>query len=206
MRLENYKDRAKKAGMALFQFLKPFAGAALIIGFLQLTGLLSSVTYASNWALLQTGVKNASDEVEETGELFNYDFLIKDMNGQRIPMSQFKNKVIFLNLWATWCGPCRAEMAGIDELYKQVDKSNIEFIMLSIDRDADHDKIVAYMQKKGFSFAAYQPSGALPQLLDVPSIPTTFIIGKDGKVLQKEVGSMKYNTKKFRDFLTRISQ
>lgn len=206
MRHGNYKDRAKKAGISILQFLKPFIGAALIIGFLQVTGLLGTVTYASNWALLQTGLKNASDEVEDTGETFNYDFLIKDMSGQRISMSQFKGKVIFINLWATWCGPCRAEMAGIEELYQEVDKSKIEFIMLSLDRDADHDKIVAYMKKKGFSFTAYQPSGSLPALLDVPSIPTTFIISKDGKVLQKEVGSVKYNTKKFKDFLTRISQ
>ncbi|HWA34220.1 MAG TPA: TlpA disulfide reductase family protein, partial [Cyclobacteriaceae bacterium] len=133
-------------------------------------------------------------------------FTIQDLQGNKIPFEQFQGKVIFLNLWATWCGPCRAEMAGIERLYSKIDKSSIAFVMLSLDRDSDKNKVISYMQSKGFTFPGFMPSGYLPAQLKVPEIPTTFIISKEGKIVRKEVGSMRYDTPKFQKFLEGLSQ
>ncbi len=199
------KEHSKKIIFKLISIIKPAFLAILIIVLLQVTGLMSSVSSLEQWAILQTGLKDASDEVLTEEESFDYEFTIKDLQGNKVTFDQFKGKVVFLNLWATWCGPCRAEMAGIQQLYEKVDKSKVTFIMLSLDKDSDHAKIVDYVQKKAFTFNVYQPSGYLPTQLKVPSIPTTFVISKEGKIVRKEVGSMRYDTTKFQNFLEELS-
>src|SRR5690606_12751282 len=71
------------------------------------------------------------------GSDFNYAFTIKDLEGNIKSFDDYKNKVIFLNLWATWCGPCRAEMPSIQKLYNKTQSDDVVFIMLSIDREED---------------------------------------------------------------------
>ncbi len=202
----NYKDRTKKLFFGLIDFLKPIGAAAILVILLQATGLMSSVSYAGQWVLLASGLRNASDEPASTEENFDYQFSIKDMEGQKSSFDQFRNKVVFLNLWATWCGPCRAEMANIQKLYSKLDHEKVVFVMLSIDRDADQRKVVKYIQDKKFTFPVYMPSGYLPALLNVPAIPTTFILSRDGKIARKEVGAMNYDTSKFRKFLEQLTQ
>jgi thiol-disulfide isomerase/thioredoxin len=216
--------RIEKTAARLITFFKPFIIVLVVLIFLRVTGLTSYVSSAGTWVILETGLRDAgpddsvgrarpddsvgraASEKDATEEDFDFDFSIQDLQGNKIPFEQFRGKVIFLNLWATWCGPCRAEMAGIENLYTKTDKSRIEFVMLSIDRDSDKNKVISYMQSKKFSFQGFMPSGYLPKQLKVPEIPTTFIISKDGKIVRKEVGSMRYDTPKFQKFLEGLSQ
>ena len=202
----DYKSRTKSIAASVFGWLKPFLLAGVILVFLQVTGLISAVSHATQWTLLQTGLRDADEETDDDRPDFNYDFTIKDLEGNRVPFENFRGKVIFLNLWATWCGPCRAEMPGIQSLYEKADKENVVFIMLSLDRDEDQRKVIDYLKKKSFTFKAYLPSGYLPEQLQVPSIPTTFVISPDGKVMKKEVGSMQYDTPEFRKFLEKLAE
>jgi hypothetical protein len=73
--------------------------------------------------------------------------------------------------------------------------------MLSLDTDENKGKVVKYIQDKEFTFPVYQPSGSLPEQLHVPSIPTTFVVGKDGKIKSKKIGTANYDTEKFKSFL-----
>ena len=187
----------------VINFLKPWAGAVLIVMILQFTGLLSHISFYAQSAVLKTGLMNAGTAIAPDAKNFDYDFSLKDLQGNKVDFNQFKGKVIFLNLWATWCGPCKAEMPTIQKLYDKVSaNSNIVFVMLSIDRDKDHGKVVKYLQDKKFSFPGYMPSGYLSEQLNVPSIPTTFIISKEGKIISKEVGTTNFDTPKFEKFLT----
>jgi thiol-disulfide isomerase/thioredoxin len=136
---------------------------------------------------------------------FNYAFTLKDLEGNRIPVESFKGKVIFLNLWATWCGPCRAEMPGIQSLYNKVDNEKIIFIMLSIDRDQDLAKVKKYVRDKSFTFNTYLPSGYLTEQLDVSLIPTTYVVSRDGRIMKREVGAKDYDTPSFRKFLENLA-
>lgn len=173
----------------------------LIFLLLRYTGLMSGLAFYSQSAVMATGLLDATDKAEANSKQFDYNFLIKDLKGNRQAFERYRNKVIFLNLWATWCGPCRAEMPTIQKLYAKMDTSKIAFVMLSLDRDRDKQKIINYVQDKRFTFPVFQPSGNLPELLQVPSIPTTFVIAKDGRIASQEIGTTNFNTPKFKRFL-----
>ena len=191
---------------SIISLVKTIATAIAIILVLKFTGLLGSVAYYSQSAVMATGILDADDVVTKEKKLFPYQFSVKNLSGIARPVESFKGKVIFLNLWATWCGPCKAEMPAIEKLYQSIDTTKVAFIMLSIDRERDKQKILNYISEKKFTFPVYQPASELPELLRVPSIPTTFIISKEGQVVSQEVGTTNFNTPRFKKFLSGLAE
>jgi thiol-disulfide isomerase/thioredoxin len=186
----------------IMKMSKPVFGIAIAIILWQAMSLSGRVVSFAQSAEITTGIADAKvPQSNGSDEKFDYNVALKDMTGNTLTFSQFKGKVIFLNLWATWCGPCRTEMPTIQQLYEQVANDNIVFVMLSLDKDQDREKIAGYIRKKSYSFPVYQPLGHLSRQLSVPSIPTTFVISKEGKIVAKEIGATNFNTKKFRNFL-----
>lgn len=149
---------------------------------------------------------NTSESESLLDKDFNYNFTLKTLDGEKVAFESLKGKVVFINLWATWCGPCRTEMPGIQKLYEKTESDDIAFVMLSIDKDGDQNKVISYIKKNNFSFPVYMPSGGLSSQLNVPSIPTTFIISKDGKVAHQKIGSTNYDTEKYRKILSELAE
>lgn len=182
--------------------VKPWVIFIGILFLLKVTGALSGISVITNTVLMKTGIMDFNPELSVSDkQTFNYDFTVKDLKGNTLDVSELKGKVIFLNLWATWCGPCRVEMPSIQKLYNSVDQDKIAFVMLSLDQAGQESKISKYIMDKGFTFPVYQPASPLPKILHVNSIPTTFIIGPDGKVESKKTGTANYDTDAFRGFL-----
>lgn len=199
---------------ALFE--KPYVGKALralkpwalwigLFVVLKVTGLGSEITYTTQSMLLKAGVFDATP-TPRAEEDFPYSFRVKDLNGKVVEMKDLKGKVIFLNLWATWCGPCRAEMPSIQKLYNEVDKEKIAFVILSLDQENQSKKVARFVSQKDFSFPVYLPASPLPDALRVNTIPTTFIVGTDGKIKHKKVGMANYDTPEMRAFLSQLTQ
>ena len=188
-----------KALILIKKNISTIAFAALLI--LMVTGNLGIVTTAAQSILLKTGIMNANADAVDDTEIFDYNFSVRDIKGNIVSADQFKGKVIFLNLWATWCGPCRAEMPTIQDLYNEVDHEKIVFLMLSLDNIGDEEKVKKFITKKEFTFPVYTRTTSLPELLHVPSIPTTLLVSKGGKVVSRNVGTNNFNTKKFKNFL-----
>ena len=191
----------------ILNFAKPFLVVITLLLALKVTGLLSSVSYYTNTALLKTGILNVTPGNEsETPEAFDYNFKLKTLTGEVVDFSQFQGKVVFLNLWATWCGPCRVEMPSIQKLYEGMDPEKVQFVILSLDRDDASTKIEEYVDKNNYTFPVYQPKGSLPVQLQVPSIPTTLIIDPDGNIVTKTVGATNFNTDKFKKYLEELAK
>jgi thiol-disulfide isomerase/thioredoxin len=184
--------------------LKSVIPFAIIVGTLYATGILGTVISFGQSAILKTGVFNAGDESEALEE-FDYSFKIKSLDGKVLNTDSLRNKVVFLNLWATWCGPCRTEMPTIQNLYSNLNSRDVVFVILSIDRKSQESKVREYIAKNKFTFPVYVLDGQLTAQLNVPSIPTTFIVSKNGVVIRKEVGMTNFNTEKFRKFLLKES-
>lgn len=195
------------------QKLRKFALAARPWGFviglilvLKVTGVGSSIALATQGMLMKAGAMDMKPAtLISREETFNYNFIVKDLDGKQLPMSELKGKVIFLNLWATWCGPCRVEMPSIQNLYNSVDKDKIAFVILSLDQEAQQGKIAQFISSKEFTFPVYQPASPLPKQLRVNTIPTTFIISPDGKVKTRKTGMANYDTEEMRVFLRELS-
>ena len=194
--------RIKKALLAL----KPWALFIGIFFLLKVTGLGQEIAGLTQTALLKAGVMDVQPaKLVSSKRNFDYNFSVKDLDGKKISMKELKGKVIFINLWATWCGPCRVEMPSIQSLYNDVDKNRVAFVMLSLDEERHHQKITQFIRDKEYTFPVYQPASPLPQLLRVNTIPTTFIISPDGKVASQKTGMANYDTEEMREFLKQLS-
>lgn len=184
-----------------FQIIKPIALTITIIGLLQISGLWGGASAMAQMLVIKMGILNVDVGEDKSPASFDYGFALKDLSGNKVSFLDYKGKVLFINLWATWCGPCRAEMPGIQSLSEKLKGEQIEFVMLSVDKEAALPKVKTYLEDNQFTFPVFMPNGYLPEQFQVPSIPTTFIVGKNGKILMKEVGTRNYDTNKMIDFL-----
>ncbi len=111
-----------------------------------------------------------------------------DLEGNRVDLDD--SKLTFINVWATWCGPCNMEMPSIQELYgRYKENDKIEFFVIS---DEDSETVLPFVQKKKYDLPLYLYAGRYPAELDGNAIPRTYII-KDGRVLVSEVGARNWN-------------
>jgi thiol-disulfide isomerase/thioredoxin len=116
------------------------------------------------------------------------DFAIKDLDGKDVKISDHKGKVILLNFWATWCGPCKAEIPGFVELQEKY-KKDLVIVGYSVDDTADKARAFATEYKINYPIMlglgredvqdAYGP---------IWGIPASFLISKDGKVCKRHMG------------------
>ena len=176
-----------------------------IFGGLYITGLHTEVLGFLQRGVLATGLmdpdldKSADLAVNDTNSKADFSMSLINSKGEKVAMEDLRGKVIFMNLWATWCPPCVAEMPGINKLYKDVDKDKVAFIMLSLDQD--FQKAIDFNEKKGYDFEIYRPNGAIPQMYNSQSIPTTYVIDANGNLVLTHMGMGDYNTKDFKEFL-----
>jgi thiol-disulfide isomerase/thioredoxin len=188
-----------------FHMIKPFLFVLVIAGLLQVTGQLSHVIGFGQRAVLATGVLNAGDD-REPEEVFDFNFEAFTPDGKPLDKEALKGKVVFLNLWATWCGPSRAEMPTVEELYLKTKDKNVAFVILSLDQGPTAEKKVRdYIAKSKYTFPVYILKGRPTGKLAVPSIPTTYVITKSGKIARTEIGMRNYNTERFKNFIEKLA-
>jgi thiol-disulfide isomerase/thioredoxin len=108
-----------------------------------------------------------------------------------------------VNLWASWCPPCVAEMPGIHALYSKMDPAKVAFVMLSLDEKPA--KAQALLKRRGFSFPVYFPTGPLPAPFDSQTIPSTVILGPNGQVAARHEGMADYDTPEFKEALDKLA-
>lgn len=165
-----------------------------------LTGLQTEVIGKAQQLVLMTGLLRPDTEDMEKGRvLADHDFPLITLDGKAANLSDFKGKVIFVNLWATWCPPCIAEMPSIHKLYGKIKSEDMVFAMISIDED--FAKAQKFVRKKDYTFPVYGLQGGLPVDFETSSIPTTFVIDRSGKIVLRKEGMAKYDTEEFRNFL-----
>ncbi len=134
---------------------------------------------------------------DEQVTLSSYAWKLKNEHGELFNFNQTKGKVVFINFWATWCPPCVAEMPEIQSLYKDY-KDQIEFVFVS---NEDHQVINAFLDKHGYTFKVHSPITMYPKEFDVSSIPRTFLIDKDGRIVLDKTGAVNWNSDKVRDII-----
>ena len=128
------------------------------------------------------------------------DFSTESLDGQKVALSDFRGKVVFLNFWATWCDPCKAEVKDIDTLWDTL--KDEDFALMAVDLREDKRKIKSVMKQRGIDFPVYlDPRGKIASSYRIGGIPTTFIINPDGKVVGRAVGPRDWGSKESIEFM-----
>lgn len=117
------------------------------------------------------------------------DFVLTDLAGNEITLDNLKGKVIFLNFWATWCGPCRHEIPDFNEFYDKYKEQGIEIIGISVDKSMK--KVKHFLDKHEINYpVAMATKEIMGDYKPGRYIPTTIIINPNGDIVEKKVGVM----------------
>ncbi|MCM2273208.1 MAG: TlpA family protein disulfide reductase [Candidatus Didemnitutus sp.] len=118
------------------------------------------------------------------------DFRLTTLDGAEVSAAALKGKVVVVDFWATWCGPCIAEIPGYIEMQKQYGPQGLVIVGVSLDRKgAEHVK--EFAAKRGINYALAMGDEALVEAFGgIEAIPTTFLIDREGKVRHRKVGGM----------------
>ena len=126
-----------------------------------------------------------------------YDWSLRSLDGSQIVLSDFKGKVVFLNLWATWCIPCVAEMPSIQSLSNGLKEDDVVFLLIT---DEDAETVEGFLRDRQLDLPVYIYE-VLPDVFRSPGLPTTYVINRDGLIVYRDVGAAKWDGDAFRDFI-----
>lgn len=151
--------------------------------------------------LLELGLFS-STEVNENAMLSttSLNWKLMDMDGNTILFSDLQGEVIFLNFWSTWCGPCTAEMPNIIELMERME-GRATFVFASHEAA---ETVQNYITKKEWNIPAHVYSASPGSELHHGSLPSTFIISREGKVVHRSSGMKNWNSKETVDLLNTL--
>ncbi len=113
-------------------------------------------------------------------------FVLDGLDGNRLPLASLKGKVLILDFWATWCGPCRAQHPLYEVVRKRFEDRN-DVVFLSVDADDERNVVAPFLETQGWSRAVYFETG-LARLLQVANIPTTILLDKEGHLARRMNG------------------
>ncbi|MFT5600478.1 MAG: thiol-disulfide isomerase/thioredoxin [Flavobacteriales bacterium] len=176
-----------------------YGGTLLVLLFLFVTPWGQSFrAWMMSFTLSSPDIEN-HQIVSEKEAFIEYDWSFQSDDDQQIFLSSI-DKPIFLNVWATWCGPCRTEMSSIMALQKEYG-DRVEFILVSSEK---MEVLKKYKAAKNIEFPVYTMLTAPPANLSTGSFPTTYIISKDKDILMKVKGAHDWNSQSVHDYLDKI--
>ena len=177
-----------------------------VIAFLYFTGLHTQVIGTMQRGLLATGlIKPDIPSMTDTFPEASREFYFADESGSVISLGHFEGEVVFMNIWATWCPPCIAEMPSIHALYNTFSEyDNVNFLLVSMDED--FDKAKEFMSRRGYEMPIYHFRRKAPGTYQSQVIPTTYVISSDGRLMLEKQGLAKYDTPEFEAFLRELAE
>lgn len=116
------------------------------------------------------------------------DFELKDANGRTVRLSDYRGKVVLLNFWATWCGPCTVEIPWFVEFERRYKDQGFAVLGVSMDEDG-WEVVRPFMSRLRINYRVLMGNGEVARLYGgVDSLPTTFLIDREGKIVKVHVG------------------
>ena len=123
-------------------------------------------------------------------------FAFPDLNGQQVGLADHRGKVVLVNIWATWCPPCRQEMPSMQKLYEKFKGENFEILAVSIDSTGS-EAVAPFIRTMNLTFPVLlDPKEDIRPLYGITGVPESFIIDKEGIVVEKIIGPIDWATPK----------
>jgi thiol-disulfide isomerase/thioredoxin len=147
--------------------------------------------------LLKPPVLPAPGSIQALGQA-DYHWTIKDLDGTEMTLSDFKNKVVFLHLWATWCKYCGDELPMIQRLYELLQYEDVGFVIASY----ENEKILKdFVSKQKLRLPIFRYEGTPPAVFKSGFFPVTYVIDRNGGIVFEHIGSAKWHDLSFVRFL-----
>ena len=141
------------------------------------------------------------------------EFEINDLGGGLARLSDHSGEVVLVNIWATWCLPCRIEMPSMERLYQEIGEDGFEIMAVSIDAALGQfdqagrpgGDIEVFADSLGLTFPMlHDPSGGIERLYRTTGVPETFLIGRDGIIYKKVAGGTEWDAPQHKDLIQRL--
>lgn len=125
-------------------------------------------------------------------------FEVTRPTGEVVSLNDYAGKVVLLNIWATWCGPCREEMPSMERLYALFDPADFEILAISVDALPGQRDLRGYLAGDPVAFAdsleltfpiLRDPGGEIERIFQTTGVPESFLIGRDGMIYKRVAGS-----------------
>lgn len=143
-------------------------------------------------------------------------FEVETLEGAPISLDDFEGQVVLVNIWATWCAPCRYEMPSMETLYREFDGSDFEILAVSVDaapgeRDAvgrpgvSKQKLRDFAEELGLTFAIlHDPEGGIQNLYQTTGVPESFLLDRDGIIVKRIAGATVWDHDRYRELIRRL--
>ncbi len=133
------------------------------------------------------------------------DFSAVDLaTGDTVQLSRYRGSVVLLNIWATWCGPCRTEMPSIQRLHEALGPEGLKVVAVSIDQ-ADADVVRDFQRELGLTFdILHDQAGAIERVFQTTGVPETFVIDRAGVIRKKAIGDHDWASQTNQDLVRRL--
>lgn len=164
---------------------------------------LTLLTFAASAATVTTDelIRIGLQPLKEGTEIV--DFELQDLSGATRRLSDFRGKVVFLNFWATWCGPCRFEMPSMEKLYRRLKDEGLE--ILAVNLQEDRSSVEQFVDEYGLSFPVLlDTTGRIGATYGARSIPTTYIVDREGFVIAGTIGTREWDTEEYIRFFEKL--
>ena len=141
------------------------------------------------------------------------EFAIPDLDGEVVRLSDHLGHVVLVNIWATWCLPCRYEMPSMQRLYQRLSDDGLEILAVSIDAEAGTfdlfgrpgGDIRVFADSLGLTFPLlHNPAGDIQRLYQTTGVPETFLVGRDGLIYKKVAGGTEWDAPEHQKLIERL--
>jgi peroxiredoxin len=123
------------------------------------------------------------------------DFALSDLSGRAVRLSALRGRVVLVNLWATWCPPCREEMPSMERLYQKMHDRGVELLAVSEDESEKREDVQAFVRDVNATFPVLlDPDREVGLLYGVWGYPETFVIDREGRVAERVIGPRKWDS------------
>lgn len=140
-------------------------------------------------------------EISTLGDA-DYSWQVRSLDGTRDSLGHFRGKKLFINLWATWCGPCLAELPKLQVLYDSM-KSDTSLVFLFVTDEPD-SALSSFLSQNKYKLPFYLSDKKKPEMYDVKAFPTTFIVNVRGEIVYKRSITAKWNHPSVIEFLKKL--
>ena len=125
-------------------------------------------------------------------------------DGKPRTLADYKGQVVLLNVWATWCAPCRVEIPSIERLYQELGPEGLKVVAVSID-EAGPEVVREFAREHAMSFdILLNPSRTIERIYQTTGVPESFVLNRDGRIVKKVIGATEWDAPVNRDLIRRL--